>query len=63
VTQQLAIRDYAQLLSKLSTAQIQEVLEEILDTREMDERTRPVVLAFNARLMTALRERQAWPRR
>ena len=59
---QLAIRDYAQVLSRLSEAQIHEVLEEILSTEHQGD-LRPVVLSFNAKLMTVLRETGAWPRR
>lgn len=63
MTAQVAIRNYAQALSQLSENQITEVLEEILNTSDIDERVRPLVLAFNARLMTRLRESGTWPRR
>ena len=56
-----AIRGTAMAMSGLTDDQIQEVLVEVLDTSDIPDNMLPVVLSYNAKLMTELRVLKTWP--
>lgn len=56
-----AIKSYALALASFSVEDMKEVLENVFDMTETPEHLRPVMLSFNAKLVTELRELKAWP--